>query len=75
MQIVKELIQQIHKRLNARGRYNTYVITENLDEKGIRMTIHTHKKKLSDEETASYSALVNHINPFFVRHREKFKDE
>ncbi len=75
MEKFKELANEIHDHLNAQGRFNTYIITENLDGKGIYMHTYTHKKEITDEERKSFTQLVKEINPFFARRRKKFTDD
>ncbi|MRI63524.1 hypothetical protein EDM00_05910 [Ornithobacterium rhinotracheale] len=71
---VSELIKEIHQELNARGEYNTYLITENLRNNQVLMQCFSQKDNLSEEEKKSFSNLFSRIKPYIKKRTKMFED-
>lgn len=62
-----ELIKKLHEEMNAVGKYNTYVITEDVEHPdNIYMTVHTASGKQSKEEGQSFFQLQKDSNLYLI---------
>lgn len=70
-----ELIKKLHEEMNAVGKCNTYVITEDVESGNIYMNVCTSDKKVSEEEKRSFSQLFDKIKPYFTERMKDFKEK
>lgn len=71
---VNELVKEIHEELNARGEYNTYLITENLRNNQVLMACYTAKENVSEAEKKSFSDVFSRIKPYIKKRTKMFED-
>ena len=70
-----ELIRELHEEMNAVGKCNTYVITEDVESGNIYMTVYTASGKKSEEEAWSFVRLLNRIEPYITKRTKDFKEQ
>ncbi|MCO7355740.1 hypothetical protein LEQ04_08630 [Riemerella anatipestifer] len=71
-----ELIKKLHDEMNAIGKCNTYIITEDVEHpSNIYMTVHTASGTKSEEEGQSFVQLLSRIEPYIIKRTQDFKEK
>lgn len=69
----KELIKKLHEEMNTVGKYNTYVITEDIESGNIYTMVNTASIEITQEEKLSFVHLMDKIKPYIIKRTQDFK--
>lgn len=70
------LIKKLHQEMNTIGKYNTYIIAEDVEHPSkIFMTVHTASCETTQEEKLSFVQLTDKIKPYFINRTKDFKEK